>query len=179
MNLKYTLDVKICDAYRYMSWVWYNYSCFHKKGTSNQGKYYRVCHLGAIAGKIILVRYQLFQFASRSGRPMLTSMLVPKCQMTSVDPSSQITQTPGSKTDPSSTAESRFIDQAVDPVTHALHMVLFGFDFVSILILIFRVTYSWFNIKILSYQYRKSHCGDKTILRPTTVLSPQWNLLYW
>ena len=22
----------------------------------------------------------------------------------------------------------------------------------------------WFNIKILSYQYRKSHCGDKTIL---------------
>ena len=25
----------------------------------------------------------------------------------------------------------------------------------------------WFNIKILSYQYRKSHCGDKTILRPS------------
>ena len=24
----------------------------------------------------------------------------------------------------------------------------------------------WFNIKMLSYQYRKSHCGDKTILRP-------------
>ena len=23
----------------------------------------------------------------------------------------------------------------------------------------------WFNIKMLSYQYRKSHCGDKTILR--------------
>ena len=29
-------------------------------------------------------------------------------------------------------------------------------------------TRPWFNIKILSsYQYRKSHCGDKTILRPS------------
>ena len=26
---------------------------------------------------------------------------------------------------------------------------------------------SWFNIKIPSYQYRKSHCGEKTILRPS------------
>ena len=25
----------------------------------------------------------------------------------------------------------------------------------------------WFNIKISSYQYSKSHCGDKTILRPS------------
>ena len=25
----------------------------------------------------------------------------------------------------------------------------------------------WFNIKMPSYQYRKSHCGDKTILRPS------------
>ena len=25
----------------------------------------------------------------------------------------------------------------------------------------------WFNIKMSSYQYRKSHCGDKTILRPS------------
>ena len=24
----------------------------------------------------------------------------------------------------------------------------------------------WFNIKMSSYQYRNSHCGDKTILRP-------------
>ena len=23
----------------------------------------------------------------------------------------------------------------------------------------------WFNIKMLSYQYRKSHCGDKTVVR--------------
>ena len=36
----------------------------------------------------------------------------------------------------------------------------------------------WFNIKMPSYQYRKSHCGDKTILW-LTVLSPQWNFLYW
>ena len=25
----------------------------------------------------------------------------------------------------------------------------------------------WFNIKMTSYRYRKSHCGDKTILRPS------------
>ena len=25
----------------------------------------------------------------------------------------------------------------------------------------------WFNIKMTSYQFRKSHCGDKTILRPS------------
>ena len=25
----------------------------------------------------------------------------------------------------------------------------------------------WFNIKMSSYQYRKPHCGDKTILRPS------------
>ena len=28
-------------------------------------------------------------------------------------------------------------------------------------------TGQWFNINMLSYQYRKSHCGDKTILRPS------------
>ena len=27
-------------------------------------------------------------------------------------------------------------------------------------------TWPWFNIKMTSYQHRKSHCGDKTILRP-------------
>ena len=32
----------------------------------------------------------------------------------------------------------------------------------------------WFNIKMSSYQYRKTHCGDKTI-----VLSSQWDFLYW
>ena len=30
-----------------------------------------------------------------------------------------------------------------------------------------RVTGPWFNIKMSSYQYRKSHCGDKTILQPS------------
>ena len=34
----------------------------------------------------------------------------------------------------------------------------------------------WFNIKMPSYWYRKSHCGDKTIV---FVLSPQWDFLYW
>ena len=28
-------------------------------------------------------------------------------------------------------------------------------------------TGGWINIKMPSYQYRKSHCGDKTILRPS------------
>ena len=32
----------------------------------------------------------------------------------------------------------------------------------------------WFHIKMPSYQYKKSHCGDKT-----AVLSPQWDSLYW
>ena len=27
----------------------------------------------------------------------------------------------------------------------------------------------WFNIKTASYQYRQSHCGDKTILRPSSL----------
>ena len=25
----------------------------------------------------------------------------------------------------------------------------------------------WFNMNMTSYQYKKSHCGDKTILRPS------------
>ena len=29
----------------------------------------------------------------------------------------------------------------------------------------------WFNINMSSYQYRKSHCGDKTILRPSYTKS--------
>ena len=32
----------------------------------------------------------------------------------------------------------------------------------------------WFNIKMLSYQYRKSHCGDKTILRPSHLHNGPW-----
>ena len=24
---------------------------------------------------------------------------------------------------------------------------------------------AWFNIKMMSYQYKKSHCGDKTVVR--------------
>ena len=30
-----------------------------------------------------------------------------------------------------------------------------------------KITGPWFNIKMSSYQYRKFHCGDKTILRPS------------
>ena len=32
---------------------------------------------------------------------------------------------------------------------------------------IFYTSGGWFNIKVSSYQYRKSHCGDKTILLPS------------
>ena len=30
---------------------------------------------------------------------------------------------------------------------------------------------SWFNIKMSSYQYRKSHCGDKTVVRSSYLHS--------
>ena len=41
-----------------------------------------------------------------------------------------------------------------------------------------------FNIKISSYQYRKSHCGDKTILRPSYLhngisYTGKTTSLYW
>ena len=48
---------------------------------------------------------------------------------------------------------------------------------------------AWFNIKMLSYQYGKSHCGDKTILRPSYLhnrisytgekASLYWNRTQW
>ena len=42
----------------------------------------------------------------------------------------------------------------------------------------------WFNIKMISYQYRKSHCGDKTILRPSYLhneisYTGKMTSLYW
>ena len=42
----------------------------------------------------------------------------------------------------------------------------------------------WFNIKKSSYQYRKSHCGDKTILRPSYLhngisYTGKTTSLYW
>ena len=42
----------------------------------------------------------------------------------------------------------------------------------------------WFNIKMLSYQYRKSHCGDKTILWPSYLhneisFTGKMASLYW
>ena len=42
----------------------------------------------------------------------------------------------------------------------------------------------WFNIKMPSYQYRKSHCGDKTILRPSYLhngisYTGKTTSLYW
>ena len=42
----------------------------------------------------------------------------------------------------------------------------------------------WFNMKTISYQYRKSHCGDKTILRPSYLhngisYTGKMTSLYW
>ena len=42
----------------------------------------------------------------------------------------------------------------------------------------------WFNITMSSYQYRKSHCGDKTILRPSYIhhgisYTGKTTYLYW
>ena len=42
----------------------------------------------------------------------------------------------------------------------------------------------WFNIKMSSYQYRKSYCGDKTILRPSHLhngisYTGKTTSLYW
>ena len=42
----------------------------------------------------------------------------------------------------------------------------------------------WFNIKTLSYQHRRSHCGDKTILRPSYLhkgisYTGKMTSLYW
>ena len=42
----------------------------------------------------------------------------------------------------------------------------------------------WFNIKMTSYRYRKSHCGDKTILRPSYLhngisYTGKMTSLYW
>ena len=42
----------------------------------------------------------------------------------------------------------------------------------------------WFNIKMQSYQYRKSHCGDKTIVRSSYLhngnsYTDEMSSLYW
>ena len=47
-----------------------------------------------------------------------------------------------------------------------------------------RLPGGWFNIKMLSYQYRKSHCGDKMILRPSYLhngisYAGKMTSLYW
>ena len=42
----------------------------------------------------------------------------------------------------------------------------------------------WFNIKMSSYQYRKSHCGDKTVVRSSYLhngisYTGKMSFLYW
>ena len=67
--------------------------------------------------------------------------------------------------------------------------VCFLFCFVScILSFVFLIQWfppgRWFNIKMPSHQYRKSHCGDKTILRPSYLhngisYTGKTTSLYW
>ena len=43
---------------------------------------------------------------------------------------------------------------------------------------------TWFNIKMSSYQYRKSHCGDKTVVRSSYLhngisYTDKMSSLYW
>ena len=55
---------------------------------------------------------------------------------------------------------------------------------IAILLLMRHPAGPWFNIKMTSYQYRKSHCGDKTILRPSYLhngisYTGKMTSLYW
>ena len=47
-----------------------------------------------------------------------------------------------------------------------------------------RTSGPWFNVKMSSYQYRKSHCGDKTVVRSSYLLdrisyTGKMSSLYW
>ena len=42
-----------------------------------------------------------------------------------------------------------------------------AFSFVVLCFVVVLLSGPRFNIKMTSYQHRKSHCGDKTILRPS------------
>ena len=49
---------------------------------------------------------------------------------------------------------------------------------------VFGTSGPWFNIKMSSYQYRKSHCGDKTIIRSSYLpngisYTGKTTSLYW
>ena len=61
--------------------------------------------------------------------------------------------------------------------TPSLHMVV-GYAYLS------SYPGPWFNIKMLSYQYRKSHCGDKTVARSSYLhngisYTGKMSSLYW
>ena len=54
----------------------------------------------------------------------------------------------------------------------------------SLWTIIYKTPGGWFNINMSSYQYRKSHCGDKTILRPSYLhngisYTGKMTSLYW
>ena len=66
-------------------------------------------------------------------------------------------------------------------VAHGSHYLLTHGQMADSTQVIYR---GWFNIKMPSYQYRKSHCGDKTIFRPSYLhngisYTGKTTSLYW
>ena len=68
------------------------------------------------------------------------------------------------------------VDHKFDSITHSgIHEVFLE---------VHREPGPWFNIKISSYQYRKSHCGDKTVVRSSYIhngvsYTGKTTSLYW
>ena len=65
-----------------------------------------------------------------------------------------------------------------------LHNKLDGLISAKKIFLIYHNSGPWFNLKMSSYQNRKSHCGDKTILRPSHLhngifYTGKMSSLYW
>ena len=65
-----------------------------------------------------------------------------------------------------------------------LHMACFRWNHLCLICWLSKYTGPWFNIKMTSYQYKKSHCGDKTILRPSYLhngisYTGKTTSLYW
>ena len=79
-----------------------------------------------------------------------------------------------------------FRRSAIEHLNHKTSAILFMLQIVSLVVVrcIVYHTGPRFNIKMTSYQYRKSHCGDKTILRPSYLrngisYADKTTSLYW
>ena len=71
----------------------------------------------------------------------------------------------------------------IEHISHA-STILFGMKLILLLQTKLTETGPRFNIKMTSYQYRKTHCGDKTIFRPSYLhngisYTDKMTSLYW